>query len=146
MLQFDVETQLSSAQDFTGSATVSTNSYKKPNASQSISHGRRMAAMGIVTTAAGSGSTHTMQVIQADNAALTSNKEVLAEISIAAADLPKGAIFEVPIPAGRDTKQYLGFQNSSSGGTTTVSLDVYLVPLDEIAEYKSFPKTNNSEL
>jgi hypothetical protein len=38
------------------------------------------------------------------------------------------------------TKQFIGFRDSIAGGVTTVTLDVYLVPQDEIAKYKSFPK------
>ncbi len=138
--RFDIQNQLSSAQAFTGAATVSTNSYKKGSAAQDISIGRRMALLLIVTTAAGAGSTHTMDAIQATDSALTTSVDVLATITVLAAALTAGAVFELPIPQGVMTKQYLGFQNTSSGGTTTVSLDVYLVPQDEIAKYKSFPK------
>ena len=64
-MRFDVENQLCVAQAFTGSATVSSNSYMKQSADQDIAIGRRMGLMCIVTTAAGSGSTHTMEVIEA---------------------------------------------------------------------------------
>lgn len=139
-MQWDVENQLSVAQAFTGSATVSTNSYAKQTAAQDLSIGRRMALLLMPTVAAGSGSTHTMECIQADNAALTSNVEVLATKTILAAALTVGSQHEVPIPEGVMTKKYIGFRNTSTGGTTTVTLDVYLVPQDEIAKYKSFPK------
>ncbi len=139
-MRFDLENQLSLAQAFTGAATVSTHSFAKQTAAQDISIGRRMALLCIVTTAAGAGSTHTMDVIQASAADLTTGKAVLNSLSIAAATLTLGYAFELPIPQGVMTLQYLGFQNTSTGGTTTVSLDVYLVPADEIAKYKSFPK------
>lgn len=139
-MRFDIENQLSSAQAFTGAATVSTNSYKKQSAAQDLSIGRRMALLCIVTTAAGAGSTHTMDAIHASAADLTTGKAVLATVSIVAATLTAGYVFEIPIPQGVMTLQYLGFQNTSTGGTTTVSLDVYLVPQDEIPYYKSFPK------
>lgn len=139
-MRFDVENQMSVAQDFTGAATVSTNSYKKQTAAQDISIGRRMSLLCIVTTAAGAGSTHTMDVIQASAADLTTGKAVLNTVTIAAATLTLGYAFEVPIPQGTLSLQYIGFQNTSTGGTTTVSLDVYLVPADEIAKFKSFPK------
>lgn len=139
-MRFDIENQMSVAQAFTGAATVSTNSYQKQSAAQDLSIGRRMALLCMVTTAAGAGSTHTMDAIQADDAALTTNKEVLATVSILAAVLIKGYAFEIPIPQGVMTRTYLGFQNTSTGGTTTVSLDVYLVPQDEIPKFKSFPK------
>lgn len=144
-MRFDVENQLSVAQAFTGGATVSTNSYAIANYSAvgnkpDISIGRRMSLLVMVTTAAGAGSTHTMEVIQADDAALTSNVASLASLSIVAATLTKGYAFELPIPQGVISQLFLGFRNTSTGGTTTVSLDVYLVPADEIPKFKSFPK------
>lgn len=138
----DVENQVSVAQAFAGSATVSTHSYAKPNADQKITVGRRMAWLIHITTAAGAGSTHTWEAIQADDAALTSNVEVLATVTKLAANLVKGRRFEIPLPQGSDTKQYLGIRNTSTGGTTTVSADAFLMPQDEIEQYKSFPKTN----
>lgn len=143
---YDKQNQLSAAQAFTGSATVSTNSYAKGTAAQDISIGRRIALLIIPTVAAGSGSTHTMECIQADNAALTSNVEVLATKSIAAAALTVGSMHELPIPQGVMTKKYIGFRNSSTGGTTTVTLDVYIVPQDEIPYFKTFPKVVDAEV
>lgn len=145
-MRFDTENQLSVGQAFTGAATVSTNSYAKQTAAQDLSIGRRMALLVMPTVDAGAGSTHVLQAIQADDAALTSNVEVLSQVTVAAADLIKGSEHEVPIPQGVMTKKYLGFRNSSSGGVTTVSLDVYLVPQDEIAKYKSFPKVNHADV
>lgn len=146
-MRFDIENQLSVEQAFTGSATVSTNSYKKQSAAQDISIGRRMALLILPTVAAGSGSTHTLECIQADNAALTSNVVVIATLAgVLAADLTLDDRVELPIPQGSMSKQYIGFRNTSTGGTTTVTLDVYLVPQDEIEEYKSFPKINEAEV
>lgn len=145
-MRFDIENQLSVAQAFTGAATVSTNSYVKGTAAQDLSIGRRMALMIMPTVAAGSGSTHTMECIQADNAALTSNVEVLATKSILAAALTVGSVHELPIPQGVMTKKYIGFRNTSTGGTTTVTLDVYLVPQDEIPKFKTFPKVVDAEV
>lgn len=143
-MRFDIENQLSSAQDYTGSATVSANSYAKQTAAQDISIGRRMALLVMPTTNAGAGSDHTLEVIQADNAALNSGVESLNTIEVAAADLVVGKHYEIPIPAGSLDKKYIGFRHSAVNGTTTVSLDVYLVPQDEIPYYKPFPKINNA--
>lgn len=140
----DIENQLSVAQAFTGAATVSTHSYAKQTAAQDISIGRRMALLLEPVVAAGAGSTHVMEVIQADNAALTSNVEVLGSVSILAADLTPGSQHELPIPQGVMSKKYIGFRNTATGGATTVTLDVYLMPADEIYKYKSFPKVNNA--
>ena len=145
-LRFDIKNQLSAEQAFTGAATVSTNSYEKQTAEQDISIGRRLALMVLPTVAAGSGSTHTLEVVQAENAALTTNLEVLGTVTKLAADLTLDDIVEIPIPERTMTKKFIGFRNSSTGGTTTVTLDVYLVPQDEIASYKSFPKLNDADV
>lgn len=145
-MRFDIENQLSVAQAFTGSATVSTNSYDKMTADSDIGIGRRMALLVMPTVAAGAGSTHTLDVIQADNAALTTNKEVIATKSILAAALILGSLVEIPIPEHVMTRRYIGFQNTATGGTTTVTCDVYLVPQDEISKYKSFPKAVDADV
>lgn len=145
-IRYDLQNQLSVEQDFTGGAEVSTNSYKKQSAAQDISIGRRLALLVLPTTDAGAGSTHVMTAIQADDAALTSNVEVLVTVTKLAADLTTEDVIEIPIPEGSMDKQYIGFRDTVSGGSTTVSLDVYLVPQDEIAKYKSFPKINDAEV
>lgn len=138
-MNWDAENQLSVVQAFVASA-VSTNSYQKQTAAQDISIGRRMALLVMPTVAAGAGSTHTLQAIQATDAALTAGIDVLSSVTVLAADLIPGAQFEIPFPQGTMTKQFLGFRDVIAGGVTTVTLDVYLVPQDEIAKYKSFPK------
>ncbi len=145
-MRFDLENQLSVAQAFTGSATVSTNSYEKQSAAQDISIGRRMALLVLPTVNAGAGSTHTLEVIQATNAALTAGVEVLSTVTKLAAALTTEDVVELPIPEGVMDEQYIGFRNTATGGTTTVTLDVYLVPQDEIAKYKSFTKINDAEV
>lgn len=143
---YDIETQLSVAQDFTGSATVSTNSYKKQTAAQDLSIGRRM-ALAVFFSAAGAGTTHTLEAIQADNAALTSNVEVLNTVTITTANLNLGYPVEVPIPQGTMDKQYLGFRHSASSGTTTATIDCFLMPQDEITEkFKGFPKVVDADV
>lgn len=144
-MRFDLENQLSVAQAFTATA-VSTNAFQKQSAAQDLSIGRRMALLVMPTVAAGAGSTHVLAAIQADDAALTSNVEVLGQITVLAADLVPGAEFEIPIPQGVMDKEYIGFRDTISGGTTTVTLDVYLVPQDEIAKYKSFPKVVDADV
>lgn len=138
-MRFDVQNQLSSAQAFTGAATVSTNSYQKQSAAQDISIGRRMSVM-VIFRAAGAGTTHTLSAIQADDTALSTNKEVLASVSIATSALKIGEPYEVQFPNGSMTRLHLGFQHSATGGTTTATIDAYLVPSDEIPKYKAFPK------
>jgi len=145
-MQLDVENQLCSAQAFTGSATVSENAYQKQSAVQDLSIGRRI-AIAVFFSAAGTGTTHTLDAIQADVTALTTNKEVLASVSIATTAINLGYPVEVPIPAGVMSRQFLGFQHTATGGTTTATIDAYLVPQDEIAEYfKSFPKVVDAKI
>jgi hypothetical protein len=140
----DVQNQLSAAQSFTGAATVSTNSYKKQSAAQDLSIGRRMSLVFLPTVAAGAGSTHTLEAIQTTDAALTAGLVVLSAVTVLAAALIPGAVIEIPIPQGTMNLQYLGFRNTATGGTTTVTGDCYLVPSDEISKYKSFPKVVNA--
>lgn len=143
-MRFDIENQLSVEQAFTGAATVSTHSYQKQSAAQDISIGRRLALLVLPTVAQGAGSTMTVEVIQADNAALTSNVEALASVSVAAANMQLGDSLEVPIPQGTMSRQYLGARVTLTGGTTTITADIYLVPQDEIPKFKSFPKVNDA--
>lgn len=144
-MMFDKQNELSSAQAFTGSATVSTNSYQKGSAAQDIGIGRRMALL-VYFGAAGAGTTHTLDAVMADNAALTSNLVVLNTVSIATSALPTDMHVEIPIPAYAMTKQFLGFRHAASGGTTTATITCWLVPQDEISKYKSFPKVVDAEV
>lgn len=146
-MRFDIENQLSVAQAFTGAATVSSHSYQKQTAAQDISIGRRMALLVMAAgVAPGAGTTHTLEAIQADDAALTSNVQVLNTVTVTTASglLDLGKAVELPIPQGVMSKQFIGFRHTATGGTTTATLDVYLVPQDEIALYKSFPKINDA--
>ena len=143
-MRFDVENQLSSGQSFTGAATVSTHSYEKQTAAQDLSIGRLMCAVFYPTVAAGSGSTHTFEVIQADAANLTGNVEVLATVVVLAANLTVGDKVVLPIPQGVMSRKYIGVRNSISGGTATITFDAYFMPLDEVEAYKSFPKVVNA--
>lgn len=145
-LKYDIENQLSVEQAFTGPAAVSTHSYKKQSAAQDLSIGRRMALIFLPTVDAGAGSTHVLEAIQATDAALTAGVEVIGSTTVLAAALVKGEEIEIPIRQGSMSKQYLGFRHTATGGTTTVTGDVYLVPQDENVQYKSFPKINESAI
>lgn len=88
----------------------------------------------------------TVEAIQADNAALTTNVEVLNTVTVIAANMQLGDHLEVPIPQGVMTRQYLGVRITLATGTTTITVDVYFVPQDEIDQYKSFPKINDADV
>lgn len=141
---WDLENQLSSAQAFT-TVAVTTNSYAKQSAAQDLSIGCMMSLLFIVTTAAGAGTSVLFEAVQADDAALTTNVEALGTATVLAASLTVGARVEVPFPKGTMTRLYLGGRVTCTGGTATVSVDCYLIPTDDIAKYKSFPKVVNSE-
>ncbi len=143
-MRFDKENQLCDGQAFTGGATVSENSYQKQSAAQDLSIGRLMALIVLPTVAAGAGSTHTLEVVQADVTALTTNVESLASVDVLAANLALGDVAVIPIPQGVMNRLHLGFRHTATGGTTTLTCDVYLVPQDEISNYKSFPKINDA--
>lgn len=140
----DYEDQVCRAQAFTATA-VSGSSIDTVSASSDMFIGRRMAGLFIPTVAAGSGSTHVLAVIEADDAALTSNVQVLGSITKVAADLTVGSIHEIPVPQGVKTKRYVGIRNTISSGTTTVTADAWIVPQDEINKYKSFPKVVHAD-
>lgn len=135
----DKENELSSSQAFTGGATVSTNSYQKQSAAQDISIGRRMALL-VYFHAAGAGTTHTLDVVEADVTALTTNIEVLNTVTITTANIPTDKFVEIPIPAYKMNQLHLGFRHAATGGTTTATISCWLVPQDSIAKYKDFPK------
>lgn len=138
--RFDLENQLCVAQAFTGLATVSTNAFEKGTAAQDLSIGDGLSLAVYPLVNAGVGSTHVLEAIQADNAALTANVEVIGTVTLPAAQLVKGKEIEIPIRAGSMSRRYIGFRNTATGGTTTVTLDVYLMSHTDIAVYKSFPK------
>lgn len=142
-MRFDIANQLSAAQAFTGATTVSTNSYDLGTYGGNApdpSIGRMMAILVLVTVAAGAGSTHTFDAIQSTAAALNASVDTLVTVVKLAAALPAAQAVVLPIPQGSISKRYLGYQNGSAGGTTTITCDAYYMPLDEIPKYKSFIK------
>jgi len=143
-MNFDVLNEVCSTQAFTATA-VSEDSIDTLSASADPTIGRRIAGLFVPTVAAGAGSTHVLAVIQADDAALTSNVEVLGSISVLAAALTVGSRHEIPVPQGVKTKRYLGIRDTISGGTTTVTANAWIVPQDEIDKYKSFPKAVHAD-
>jgi hypothetical protein len=122
----DLETRLSSAQAFTGAATVSTNVIDLGNTTpkRQIGDGEPEGVEVVVTVAAGAGSTHTMEIIQSAASAMTS-PDIIASMTILAAVLVAGYKFFLAIPPGFPTKQFIALRNTSTGGTTTVTLTAW---------------------
>ncbi len=140
----DVLNEVCSAQAFTTTA-VSANSIDTLSASSDMTIGRRIVGLFVPSVAAGAGSTHVLAVIQADDAALTTNVEVLGSITVLAAALTVGSKHEIPVSQGVKTRRYLGIKDTITGGTTTVTASAWIVPQDEIAKYKSFPKVVHAD-
>ena len=136
-MRFDIANQLSAAQAFAGTATQSTNAYQKQTAAQDISIGRRMSLLVMPTVAAGASSSWLLSAVQDDDGAGT-NLAILTSITVLAASLIPGAAFEIPIPSGSMSQKCISLQATGTGGTTTVTLDCYLIPSDEFPSYKSF--------
>jgi hypothetical protein len=103
-------------------------------------------AIAVYPTVALAGTSPTMKldVVESANADLSS-PTVLGSVS-GLTSAPVGKVIEVPIPQGVMTKKYIGLQVTLGGTTPTITLDAYLVPQDEIAKYKSFPKVNHAAL
>lgn len=118
---------LSDAQAFTGAATFSTNTIDLgPSApSREIGTGEPKGIGITVDVAAGAGSTATIDIVQSDNANLSS-PDVVATIVDVAANLPAGAMRFIPLPQGYPKKRYLGIRETSAGGTTTITLTAWL--------------------
>jgi hypothetical protein len=143
-MRFDIENELATSQAFTGAATVTTNSYKKGSAAQDIAIGRRMALLWYFHLT-GAGTSHLLEAIQSTAADLGTSVDALSSITVSTAQATAEKFHELSIPPNVMTKQYLGGRHTATGGTTTATLSCWLVPQDEIAKYKSFPKVVNSE-
>lgn len=118
---------LSDAQAFTGAATVSTNAIDlgAPTPKREIGTGEPIGVGVTVDVAAGAGSTVLLEVIQSANANLSS-PDVIATYTDVAANFPAGRMLFLPIPPGLPQKQYLGLRETSTTGTTTITVTAWL--------------------
>lgn len=138
---FDAENQICEGQSFTGTPTVSEHSYAKVSAKQDLSFGKCKVGIYVNFLETGAGTTHTLEAIQADDGALTSNVTSLAQIVVPAAQAVPGRWFFIPIPIGTMNQRYIGLRHSATGGTTTAKIDAYFGVENEIgAPFKPFPK------
>lgn len=142
-MQMDKQNELGDAQAFTTGTTVSTNAYDLGAVGHDPSIGRRLAALFVVSTAAGGttpATSYDLQIIQSATSNLAT-PDVLATRNVLVAAAIADAVFEVPLPAGVVTKRYLGVQVVTNAGTApTISMSSYLVPQDEIPKFKAFSK------
>lgn len=143
-MRHDVRDQLSVQQTLAGAgAQVSTNSKQKP-AAQDLGIGK--ADMGILFAIdsgdlAGAGTDLTLEIIQADDAALTSNVEQISAMTVAKAELVDGSQFFLSIPGNRMDKAYFGARYTPVGGAITGDINAYYGSKDDFAPYKSFTST-----
>ena len=93
--------------------------------------------IGYFVTTAADCTTVKFEVIEADDAALTSNVVVLAEQTRLAADCAAGMAHFMALPPGAPAagqKRYLGGRVTPVGGNATVSVSAYLMPRDLFAQ------------
>lgn len=140
----DLLDQLSDAQVVTAAA-VSTNSKKKKAITQDLGIGE--AEMGLVfaaTVNAVGGGSFTIEIIEADNAALTTNPVSLASMTLTAAKLLKGKGFFLPLPPNTMTKEFYGARFTPVGGTSpSLTVEAYFGSSNDVAQYKSFTSPYN---
>jgi hypothetical protein len=138
----DIRNQFSDAQVVTAAA-VSTNSMEKKVATQDLGIGQ--AEMGLVFTAtvdAVGGGSFTVELIEADNAALTTSVVSLASMTVTAAKLLKGKGFFLALPGYAMTKKFFGARFTPVGGTSpSLTVDAYFGAEQDTAQYKSFVST-----
>ena len=140
----DLLDQLSDAQVVTAAA-VSTNSKKKKTFTQDLGVGQTEMGLVFAATAnAVGGGSFTIEIIEAENAALTTNVVSLASMTLTAAKLLKGKGFFLPLPPYEMTKEFYGARFTPVGGTSpSLTVDAYFGSSDDVAQYKSFTSQYN---
>ena len=135
-MRFDIFDQLSNKQVFTASA-VSTNSIKRKNLKKREDINDMMGLaifIDAVTTAPTT--SLTVELIQADDGALTTNVQSLKTLNIPLADIKAGNGFFLEL--SKMTKEYFGARVVPTGGTPSVTMSVYYGSEDDVANYASF--------
>lgn len=140
--RFDAQNFVMSDQVVTATA-VSEDSYDLTAANIDLSVNRRLGYEIIPKNDPGGdvdATSLTFEAIQADDAALTSNVEVIGStgaITTASGKLDKGQVVALDIRKGAMTKRYQGVKVTVTGGTNpTQTFDAHLCPVDEIGSYK----------
>lgn len=140
-MRHDILDQFSVDQVVTTTAAVSTNSKFKKEASQDLGIGSDP-QMGLVFAPAADGvgaTSWTIELIEADDAALTTNVLSLGSMSIPFAKMKNGQSFFLPLAPGVMTKSYYGARYTPvGGGGQTLTINSYFGTSDDIANYKSF--------
>lgn len=131
-------------QAITTGATLSTDVYDLVATNgMDPSIGRQFSALFVPTVAAAGSvvaTSYTLEVLQSTVSAMTS-PDIIATRSVAGTAMTVDSAFEVPIPQGSISKEFIAFRVTAVGGTSpTVTLSAYLVPSDEIPVNKFFKK------
>lgn len=141
----DALLQLSNAQAITDADAYSTNTLDLGNVTpkRRIGAGEPLSIIVVVTTAAaGSGGSFTNAfdfiAVQSANANLSAHDEMVKR-RIPAAELVVGAVFELPIPADRPTKQFVGARYELGTGDT-VSVSAFVVPRSMVQAFIAYAK------
>ncbi|HEX7828645.1 MAG TPA: hypothetical protein VF787_03280 [Thermoanaerobaculia bacterium] len=111
-----------------GADAVASATRRDPTIGQPIA---TVLSVGVAAVTSG-GETYEFDAIQADDAALTVNKEILAKYAFtnaqSAAILVAGAIVVFPWPTGTITRRYIGMQAVLAVGTAAVTVTAWIAP------------------
>ena len=124
----DAQLRPSDAQDLAGGAatTVSTNSIDLLSANRNLGRGQQMRAIVTPDEAFAGGTSLEVQLVQSDNADLSSPDVIASSGTIAEADIPSAApIFDVAMPD--NTKRYIGFRYVTVGTHTAGTVSAHIV-------------------
>lgn len=142
----DLETMVSKAQSVDTASELSTSSVRFPDYDKRPDIGS-MKICGFVIPKGPVVGTNSMQVqvVQADDAALTANLEVLA-LSPAALVLVEDTPVVVDVPEGSITREYVGLRYIFGG--TSVPVDAWIALQDQVAvnPYFANPFKNINEI
>jgi Bbp16-like protein len=140
-MYIDLQEQLSAAQAFTGAATLSTNKkdFGDVTPKRQVGTGEPIGVAINIDVAAGAGSTHTWELLQSADAAI-GTPDIIASITMLAADLPLGKRIFLPIPPGFPTKEFLALRNTATGGTTTVTASASLMSQSMFESWVAYAK------
>lgn len=136
-LGLDLETMVSRAQVVDNATELSTHAVKYLDYDKSPDIASQKICAFVIPKSAVVG-TNSMQiaVVQADNAALTTNLEVLA-LSPAALALKEDVPVVVDVPEGSISKQYVGIRYTFGG--TSVTVDAWIALQKSVALNPYFP-------
>lgn len=142
-MRHDLFDQFSVQQTLAGTGSqVSTNSKGKEAAGQDLAIGA--ADMGIVFAIdqgdlGGAGTALTVELIEADDIALTTNVVVISGgVTIPKAKLVDGFQTFIPAAPYMMSKKYYGVRYTPVGGAITGNVNAYWGTKDDVAVYKSF--------